>query len=215
MSRFLLLFGGECLVTPRLRAQAQGCRVIAADSGIRHAAALGVTPELWLGDFDSAEGAQLAAYADVPRKTFPAAKDRTDGELAAAEALALGASEIVIAGAFGGSRPDHAFLHLTLAIRLAQGGMSVLLSSGREEGTPLLAGAGPTAFDYPPGTLFSVLGFSNLTGLSIGGAVWPLNEVTMPFGSSLTISNAVAAGPLRITLEEGRALLLSYPDTEF
>lgn len=211
MGRFLILLGGELQPTPRLARQIAGARVIAADSGIRHAGPLGVVPELWVGDFDSAEAADFERHADVPRESFPAAKDMTDGELAVARALAGGATGIVLAGAFGGSRPDHAFLHLTMGLRLAAEGVDVLLSSGREEGRPLLAGGGIAAFDYRAGTLFSVLGFSRLAGLTIEGARWPLANRTMELGSSLTISNEVSDGPLRIALDEGTAMLLAYP----
>ena len=57
---------------------------------------------------------------------------------------------------------------------------------------------------------FSVLGFSDIAGLSIAGAKWPLDAVQVPFGSSLTISNEVR-GALEITLGSGRALLLAHP----
>ena len=53
MSTFVILLGGDLVVTERLRQQIAGARILAADGGIRHAAALGVDPELWLGDFDS------------------------------------------------------------------------------------------------------------------------------------------------------------------
>ena len=57
MTLFLILLGGELTVTERLMRQISGARVIAADSGMRHAAALGVNPELWIGDFDSSDAA--------------------------------------------------------------------------------------------------------------------------------------------------------------
>jgi len=209
MSQFTILLGGGLVRTPLLERQIEGTRIIAADAGIGHAAMLGLMPELWVGDFDSVPPDLPAPLASVPRQTFPPEKDKTDGELAIAAALERGATSLVLAGAFGGARADHAFLHLALAVRLAENGTEVLLTSGAQEGVPLLCG-NPLEFDYADGTLFSVLGFSDLSGLTVEGAKWPLNNVEVAFGSSLTISNEVR-GQLRITLGSGRALLLAHP----
>ncbi|HEV7255313.1 MAG TPA: thiamine diphosphokinase [Mesorhizobium sp.] len=203
--KFLILLGGRLSPTARLARQISGARVLAADSGIAHAEALDVTPELWLGDFDSADAGLLERFAPVPKKGFPSEKDITDGELAAVHALKHDAEELVLAGAFGG-RADHAFLHLTLALRLAEGGTSVILSSGAEEGRPVLPGEAD--FDLPSGATFSILAFSPLKGLTISGARWPLTRAAVPFGASLTLSNRVE-GALRIGLEEGRAVLVA------
>lgn len=208
MSRFTILLGGDVFRTPRLDRQVADSRVIAADSGIRHAGLLGLSPELWIGDFDSMPAEVDPRFASVPREVFPTDKDKTDGELAIAAALERGATSLVLAGAFGGPRADHAFLHLALALRLAEAGTDVLLTSGRQEGVPLLPGA--ASFDYADGTLFSVLAFSELSGLTELGAKWPLSSVEVPFGSSLTLSNEVR-GALRISLGRGRALLLAHP----
>lgn len=208
MSLFTILLGGDLSVTPRLQTQIAGSRMIAADAGIRHARALGVVPELWVGDFDSVPGDLGTDYLGVSRKAFPAEKDSTDGELAVAEALALGATQLILAGAFGGPRADHAFLHLTLALRLAEAGRDVLLTSGSQEGLPLLPGT--SSFDYADGTLFSVLGFSDLSDLTVHGAKWPLAARNVAFGSSLTISNEVR-GDLSVSLGAGRALLIAHP----
>src|SRR5690606_23081415 len=118
MSRFTILLGGDLVRTPELDAQVEGTRVIAADSGIRHARLLGVTPELWVGGFDSVSEDMLAAHPDVKREVFPSEKDFTDGELAVTIALRLGATSLILAGAFGGVRADHAYLHLAQALRL-------------------------------------------------------------------------------------------------
>jgi thiamine pyrophosphokinase len=208
MSRFAILLGGDLVRTPRVYAQVAGCRVIAADGGMRHAATLGLRPELWVGDFDSVPADLPGDLAAVTRQTFPSEKDKTDGELAIAEALALGATALVLVGAFGGPRADHAFLHLALAFRHARSGTDVVLTSGAQEGVPLLPGT--RSFDYEPATLFSILGYSHLSGLSVSGAKWPLDRVEVPFGSSLTISNEVCS-ELRITLGVGRAMLLAHP----
>ncbi|TIV74043.1 MAG: thiamine diphosphokinase [Mesorhizobium sp.] len=196
MGTFTILLGGELIRTPRLERQIAGSRVIAADAGIGHARMLGLVPELWVGDFDSVPANLPEDLASVPRKIFPAEKDMTDGELAIAEALQRG------------KRADHASLHLALAVRLAEAGTTVLLTSGAQEGVPILPGK--ASFDYADSTLFSVLGFSDLFGLTVTGAKWPLDRVEVAFGSSLTISNEVK-GQLGIALERGRALLLAHP----
>lgn len=208
MTRFAILLGGDLVVTPRLSRQLAGARLIAADSGMRHAAALGLTPELWTGDFDSVEEGLRAFHADIPMEIFPPEKDQTDGEIAVEAALKRGATELVLVGAFGGERADHAYLHLAAAVRLAGEGVSCVLTSGVQEGVPLVPGE--LSFDYEEGTLFSVLAFSDLAGLTLSGAKWPLQDRFVPFGSSLTLSNEVRGG-LTVRLSEGRALLVARP----
>jgi thiamine pyrophosphokinase len=208
MSKFVVLLGGTLHPTDRLRQLVSGARVLAADGGMSHAEPLGLKPELWLGDFDSTSPVLAARYADVPRVVFPAAKDMTDGELALTEAYRLGATEVILCGAFGGARTDHTLLHLTMATRYAAEGKKLVLSSGNEEAHPLVAGK--YGFDFPDGTLFSIVAFSQLGGLFIQGARWPLENVELSFGSSLTVSNAVS-GNLHVSLRSGKAILIAAP----
>lgn len=209
MSAFVVLLDGDLTPSPRLREQVRGRRTIAADGGIRHADKLGLKPELWVGDFDSAPGKGAGIWSEVPHIAFPEDKDQTDGELAVAAARERGANDLLLAGAFGGSRADHALLHSMHAIRLAGEGLTVMLSDGRQEASPVMPGS--HRFDLRPGTLFSLVGFTELAGLTISGAKWPLADVKVPFGSSLTLSNEVADGELKIKLKHGKALLLAIP----
>ncbi len=205
---FTILLGGDAEPTPRLARQVAGSRVIAADSGMRHAGPLGLIPELWTGDFDSVDAALDAAHPDIPREIFPPAKDLTDGEIAVEAALARGATALTLVGAFGGPRADHAFLHLALGVRLAERGLAILLTSGTQEGVPLLEGA--SRLDYLPGTVFSVIAMTDLAGLTLDGVRWPLDKRHVPFGSSLTLSNEVT-GDLTVHLISGRAILIAHP----
>ncbi|WP_173934250.1 thiamine diphosphokinase [Chelativorans sp. Marseille-P2723] len=207
MSRFSILLGGDVCRTPRLLAQIAGTRVVAADSGIQHAALLDLQPELWVGDFDSVGEELVEAFQHLPREVYPSDKAETDGELAIAAALEMGATSLVLVGAFGGERPDHAYLHLAQAVRYAEEGVPMLLSSGDREGWPLLAGE-RHVFDYEDGMVFSILGFTDLSSLTVEGAKWPLDAVEVPFGSSLTISNEIQ-GKLAVTLGQGRAMLFA------
>jgi thiamine pyrophosphokinase len=141
----------------------------------------------------------------VPREVFPPQKDLTDGELALRRAFDEGADEVILCGAFGGLRTDHALQHLTLAVAEVERGRRLWLTSGNEEAHAILPGR--REFDLPVGTLFSVVGFTDLEGLTITGARWPLDRVRVPFGSSLTLSN-ITTGRLGVSIDAGRAILL-------
>lgn len=205
---FLILLGGTLRATDRLSRQIRGARVIAADGGMRHAAELELEPELWVGDFDSSPRDLRQSWPQVERQPFPPAKNLTDGELAIEAAIDRGATHIVMAGALGGERSDHALLHMTTACALRAGGTDIMLTSGDEEAVPLSPGR--RTFDLPPASLFSILNFTDVSGLSIEGARYPLDRFPLAFGSSRTLSN-VAEGPVTITLETGVAILLARP----
>jgi thiamine pyrophosphokinase len=207
-STFTILLGGELHLTDRLRAAVTGSRFIAADGGMRHAATLGVLPELWVGDFDSTPPDLDGAFPNVPKQPYPAAKAATDGEIAIQEAIERGARRLILAGALSGERSDHALQHLLYAVSLAEEGFDLLLTSGTEEAVPLLPGS--IELDLPKDSLFSVPGFSDLHGLSIENARYPLIDFHLPFGSSRTISN-VAEGRVRFSLTSGRAIVLARP----
>lgn len=208
MSRFAILLSGPLVPTAQLKAQLAGARAIAADGGMAHAAPLGLEPELWVGDFDSSPPELLQRYAHVPRQVHPTAKDKTDGELALEAALARGARELWLLGALGG-RTDQTLNHLNLALRLAEQGLRVRLSSGTEEAYPLLPGK--LRLELAPGTRLSVVGLSDLEGLSLQGVRWPLSGARVELGSSLTLSNE-ALGPVGLELSKGYGAVFVYLD---
>ena len=209
--RFAILLDGELAPTPRLARQIAGARAIAADGGMRHAAALDLEPELWVGDFDSAPPGLIARHSDVARQDHPVRKSVSDGELALMRALERGARSLVLCGALGGGRTDHALFHIMLAVRLAaQKGVGMLLTSGREEAMPLLPGA-PLEPDLPAGTPFSIIPFSHLSALSIENADWPLDRIEVAMGSSHTLSNRAGDG-LAIALGQGTAAVVATFD---
>lgn len=206
MVTFTILLNGDICITDRLRRQICGSRVIAADGGMRHAEMLDVIPELWLGDFDSSDRDLLLKYRDIPCEFFPVDKDRTDCALACEKALQQGAKRIILCGAFGGERTDHSLSHMMQAMAMSEKGISVLLTSGSEEGWPVLSK--PFLCDLPEGCLFSLIGFSDLKGLTMSGAQWSLSNEDIPFGSSLTLSNKICQN-FYCSLYSGRAMLLA------
>ena len=82
--------------------------ILGVDGGTDHLEALGLKPTHILGDFDSIIGidAYKKKFKDAEWLEYPPEKDYTDSELAFETASALGCSEVLVIGAFGG-RMDH------------------------------------------------------------------------------------------------------------
>ncbi|MDJ0613146.1 MAG: thiamine diphosphokinase [Rhizobiaceae bacterium] len=206
MTAFAILLGGELSVSAQLIKELEGVRVLAADSGMRHASVLNIRPELWVGDFDSAGEELQKEFEDVERLGFDTDKDMTDGEIAIDAALERGATKLILVGAFGGERMEHEFCHLTQAVKLSRKGKKVEILDGTKEAHPI-----PTdntlSLVTGPGKSFSVLAFSALSGLCISGAKWPLENADVPFGSGLTMSNETT-GAVSLSLDSGNAIVL-------
>ena len=202
----LVLAGSDILVTDALRELCKDADfVLAADSGIRHAEVLGVTPDLIVGDFDSATSTDLERYPNVPKQTHPVRKDLLDLELALDEAVARGATELLIVGALGG-RLDQTLAALFIAARY-QEKRRVTLHSGHTAAYPLSTGD-VLELNVQAGLTFSVLSLSPVSRLSLAGPSYPLTQSELPFGVGLGVSNETTAAPLKVTLHEGSALLL-------
>lgn len=186
--------------------------VIAADSGVDHAHALGLHVDVAVGDFDSISAGGLArAKAEGARiERHPAEKDKTDLELALDEAIRVGASEIVVLG-IGGGRLDHLLANLLLLATPKFSGCRVTAYDGRVRVHVAHGGAGPTPL---PGAVGEIL-----TLLPIGGEAWgivteglryPLRNGLLASGTSRGVSNVVETTPASVQLEAG-TLLAVFP----
>ena len=202
----VILLGGDIVPTPRLVSQCRNAVVLAADSGVRHAPALGLAVDSWIGDFDSTTPALARKFESLPRKIFSRDKDKTDGELAIDEAISRGCNSFVMVGAFGGPRTDHALLHGLQALEIRKRGYAIVLTSGNEEAWPVLPGT--ERFDIEAGAIFSLIGFGALENVTITAAKWPLEDRFVTAGSSLTLSN-VATGPVTVTIGKGEGLFIA------
>lgn len=206
--RFVILLAGDLSVDDRINALCHSARVIAADSGISHAKALGVTPELWVGDFDSSPPELVEHYNHVEKLTFERQKDETDGSLAIKAALERGADEIVLLGPTGGTRFDHSLGILFEMLAWHEQGVQVFASTGDEEYWPIVDER--VELELPKGCLFSILGLTPLRGLTIEGAKYPLQNIDVEFGSTHTLSNVVERN-LNINITSGRAIIIARP----
>jgi thiamine pyrophosphokinase len=192
--------------------------VIAADGGARNARALGLHVGHWVGDGDSIDAGELAALeaSGVPIERLPTAKDASDTEVALLVA-ARRAHEIVLLGALGRERLDHGLANLGLlqhpaleASRLElydeHGARIRLLGADNEPATATLDGR--------IGDLVSLLPVGQTAdGVTTEGLGYPLLDEPLVLGSSRGLSNVKTGERARVTLRNGRLLVIETPVT--
>jgi thiamine pyrophosphokinase len=188
--------------------------VVAADGGARHAAAIGLQLDLWVGDGDSLGEAGLKALhaAGVPIRRSPADKDESDTELALLAAVERDAPRITILGALGGARFDHALANVWLLDHPAAAGRDLRLV---DAGARLrLIGPGTSDLSGRPGDLVSLIAFGgDAGGVTTCGLRYPLADERLPSGPSRGLSNVRASPDALLTVRAGRILVVETPAT--
>ena len=187
--------------------------VIAADGGAFALERWKVLPHLVVGDMDSLgdSGVERMARLGIPVAKFSAAKDESDLELAVAQAIEVGATEIVLLGALGGDRLDHATANLLLladpsydGVRLEARRGALRIRAVRGEGSLSLAG--------PVGALVTLLPVNgDADGVVTEGLRFPLRNETLRFGRARGLSNEVASLPAKVTVRNGSLLVFETP----
>ena len=193
--------------------------VVAADGGARHAAALDLAIDRWVGDGDSLGEDALAELvaAGVPIDRSPFDKDESDTELAVRAALARRPDAITILGALGGPRLDHALANLALLelpelrdldVRIVAAGARVrLLVAPGPDGDPARL-----ALDGRTGDLVSLLPVGgDAIGVTTADLAYPLRDEVLLSGPSRGLSNRRTAPTAAVTLRSGRLLVIETP----
>jgi thiamine pyrophosphokinase len=195
--------------------------VIAADGGARHAASLGLTIDLWVGDGDSLgdEGLAGLAAAGVPMERSPVEKDESDTELAVRAALHRGAGSLALVGVLGGPRLDHALANVgLLTLPELEGHETVLLAADvrvRQLQAPTPGGGPATAaLEGRVGDLVSLLPVgSDAGGVTTEGLRYPLRDEVLRVGRTRGLSNVRTATTASVSLRSGRLLVVETPAT--
>ena len=175
--------------------------VIAADGGLRHTQAIGITPTLILGDFDS------LGYTPDESLVFPVEKDDTDAMLAAREGLRRGCDEFYFYGSLDGKRLDHTVANFqTLQFLEDQGATGYLIGADYlvtvvKNGT-LRFPAGATGI----ASLFC-LGV-DARGVTLEGLKYPLEDGTLTAGFPLGVSNHFIGTDATVSVRDGSLLVL-------
>lgn len=195
--------------------------VVAADGGAQHAAGLDLAIDLWVGDGDSVDAAQLALLeaGGVRLHRVPTDKDATDTELAIEIALGAGAHRLAIVGALGGARLDHALANVLL-LATVPAGVDAVLYDGRASRISLMAA--PDRDGLPVGRSFTgrmgdIVSLIPIDGAASGvttqGLRFPLAGEALELGRTRGVSNVRTAESALVGLESGRLLVIETPVT--
>lgn len=178
-----------------------GDYLIAADGGLRHTQALGLSPNEIIGDFDS------LGYVPEGGVVYPVEKDDTDSMLAVKRGLALGYRRFVLYGGMDGKRLDHTLANFQALGYLAQHdavgflvGKDYLACAVKDGGLRFPAGA---EGDF---SLFC-LG-KDARGVTIRGLYYEVENAVLTSFFPLGVSNHFTGREAAVTVQDGTLLAL-------
>jgi len=212
MKRVLIIANGELDPETGLRLRnASVDGLVAVDGGANHCHALGLVPNLIVGDLDSLTPESLTHFtkAGVPIERHPAHKDATDLELALLGAARQGAEHILLAGALGG-RLDMTLANVLLLTLPQLRPLRVELWEGQRT-TWLIRPTGDDVHGQPGDTLSLIPLQGDAGGVTTEGLAYPLQDETLGFGQTRGLSNVLNTPCARIRLRTGLLLAVHTP----
>lgn len=188
--------------------------LIGADRGALFLVRNGFQPDIAVGDFDSVSPDEWEAVRSASARFVscdPVMKDDTDTELAFRLALELAPDEIWIVGALG-TRFDHSLANVHLLVQALEHGVACRLV---DEYNLIRLTDRSIIVDDPEGRYpyVSLLPLTpTVTGLTLHGFQYPLDNHTVTMGRTLTMSNALSAPEGTVEIASGLLLVIQSRD---
>lgn len=201
MAKLCAVFAGGEPVSDRVldREKLDNSLVIAADIGYSRALSLGVQPDIVLGDFDSSDKPE-----NIAAEVYPVEKDDTDLMLALKRAVTEGCDDITVYGACGG-RLDHTVGNIQAMAYCVSRGVKCRIVAENQRAELLL----PGTYSAEPmeGWSLSLFAYGgNVEGLTISGAKYTCENITLTPFFPLGVSNETVTEPARICFTKGLLL---------
>lgn len=176
--------------------------VIAADSGADHALAVGLQPDVIVGDLDSIDPhtlTELDGSAEI--RQHPTDKDATDLELAVRAAFEAGATALQIVGGHGG-RLDHLLGNYQLITSLE---CPVTWFAGLDR---LVISSGAATLNTSSGQTLTLLAVSESATVSVRGTRWELDRAVVRRGETRGVSNVAIGAVVELEVHAGRVVVV-------
>lgn len=203
MNTCYILGAGERFDPPQM--PDTGDFIIAADGGYAYAMALGLTPSLVVGDFDSLPEPPSSGVDTI---VLPQEKDDTDMVAALWEGWQRGFRRFAIYGGTGG-RLDHTLANIQCLADIAcRGGRGFLFDQDT-----VITAIHDSGIAFPANAAGTVSVFSfteTATGVFETGLKYPLTDATLRNTYPIGVSNAFTGIPASISVGSG-TLVIIYP----
>ena len=181
--------------------------VIAADGGYDTLLSLGITPDLILGDMDSVR----SVAENIERLVFPVRKDETDSFLAYREGARRGYTDFKLYGCVGG-REDHTLANYALLVYARERGHKITLIGKCSEAFALVNES--VTLSGEELSHLSVFAFGGeARGVSIRGAEYEAEGITLTPSYPLGVSNRFLGGDVTLEVKDGTLLVILEKNT--
>lgn len=180
--------------------------IIAVDGGLSFLQKIGLKPDLWLTDLDSAPRIQKGFLHRTRLLLFSSHKDKTDAELALEFCARSGVREATIFGWYDrGHETDHLLGNLFLARHRDLVGVGLTFMSSIQE-VHVLRDQGRVIRDRV-GCRLSVIPLGRRIRLSVSGVAFPADDLLIHEGDTRSLRNMIAHHRVAITVA-GMALVV-------
>jgi thiamine pyrophosphokinase len=179
--------------------------IIAADGGTRHVLALGLTPNIIIGDLDSLPANFEISKFDNDVILYPKDKNETDLELAIQHALTLNPEQVIILAALGG-RLDQTLGNIALISNLQPATCNLQLDDGIEE---VFFCRDQVQVNGMSGDIVSLIPWQGkVTGVITTSLKWPLQNETLYPQKTRGISNEMLDDTATVQINSGLLLIV-------
>ena len=174
--------------------------VVAADAGLDHALAAGLTAAVVVGDMDSVspEALTAAEQSGTRIERHPTDKGQTDLELALELAARL-ADRVIVMGA-GGGRLDHLIGNLAVLASPQWSGVDIEAWLGNALAVVVRH---HRVLDVEPDTTMSLFALGGPARVTTTGLAWPLNDEVLEPLTSRGVSNRATDPLIQLSVSEG------------
>lgn len=207
MSKTALIITSHIEHITKIRLRRKFDLTVSADGGYLYARALGVTPEVYIGDHDSAP---LPPSGNMENRiVLPTVKDVTDSEAAIDYCIEKGCSEVFVLGGIGG-RLDHTLGNLGIMAKHCKHAHIVFLDG---QNRTFMLHPGEHRIEKNDFKYLGLIAYGgSVGGLTIKGCKYELSDKELVCETTLGVSNEITGNEALISFSSGKLLVVQSQD---